>query len=47
MAMSLSAGGDWGTLTPEGKRAIISAAVKQATVKPGRGTDRVSVELVR
>ena len=36
---------DWDRLSLDGRRDIIRATVQSATVAPGRGTDRVTVEL--
>ena len=38
------AAGDWETLTLEERRALIRAVVSEATVAPGRGSDRISIE---
>jgi DNA invertase Pin-like site-specific DNA recombinase len=45
-ALTLNAAVDWDDLALEGKRAVIKATVKQAIVKPGRGEDRVSIQLM-
>jgi DNA invertase Pin-like site-specific DNA recombinase len=36
---------DWGSLSVDERRMVIKAAVKRAVVSPGRGADRVDVEL--
>lgn len=38
--------GDWDKLTLEERRALIVAVVESVTVAPGRGTDRVTVQLL-
>lgn len=42
--ITVSASGDWNELTLDEQRAIIRAVVERATVAPGRGRDRVTVE---
>ena len=44
-AMTVTAAGDWNLLTMEERRALIRAVVTAATVAPGRGPERVTVEL--
>ncbi len=44
-AITVSAGGDWDELTLDERRALIRAVVERAVVAPGRGADRVTVEL--
>jgi resolvase-like protein/recombinase-like zinc beta ribbon protein/recombinase len=44
-AMTVTATGDWDMLTLDERRAIIRAVVASATVAPGRGRERVTVEL--
>jgi site-specific DNA recombinase len=43
--VTVSASGDWNLLTLDEQRAVIRAVVERATVTPGRGPDRVTVEL--
>lgn len=43
-ALSISASGDWDLLTLDEQRALIRAVVEQATVAPGRGADRITVQ---
>ncbi len=43
--ITVSASGDWSVLTLDERRSIIRAVVEQATVAPGRGRDRITVEL--
>ena len=43
--VSVTASGDWSVLTLDERRAIIRAVVEQATVAPGRGRERITVEL--
>ncbi len=42
----LNAAADWDRLSLDARRALIRATVGRVTVAPGRGTDRVTVELV-
>jgi DNA invertase Pin-like site-specific DNA recombinase len=42
----VSATVDWDQLTLDGRRDLVRAIVKRVTVAPGRGADRVTVELV-
>lgn len=42
-AITVSAG-DWDLLTPDEQRALIRAVIERATVRPGRGADRITVE---
>jgi hypothetical protein len=44
-AVAINAADDWERLTLDERRALIRATVERATVAPGRGADRVSVEL--
>lgn len=44
-AVTVSAG-DWNTLTLAERRALIRATIAEATVAPGRGTDRIAVKPV-
>ena len=37
---------DWDRLTLDERRALVRAVVERVTVAPGRGTDRIAVELV-
>ena len=39
--------GDWDRLTLDERRALIRRVVERATVAPGRGADRIAVELFR
>jgi site-specific DNA recombinase len=43
-AVTVSASGDWDSLTRDEQRALIRAVVYSASVAPGRGPDRVSVK---
>ena len=43
-ALTLSASGDWDSLSLDGKRALILSVIETATVAPGRGADRVTVQ---
>lgn len=43
--VTVSASGDWDVLTLDEQRAIIRAVIERATVAPGRGRDRITVEL--
>jgi site-specific DNA recombinase len=43
--LTLNAANNWGKLTLDERRALIRATVKQALVGPGRGSDRIAVEL--
>jgi hypothetical protein len=45
-ALVINAVDDWDRLTIDAQRALIRAAVEQVLVGPGRGADRVTVELV-
>lgn len=42
---TVTTGQDWDTLTPAGRRALVRAIVARVTVAPGRGPDRLTVEL--
>jgi site-specific DNA recombinase len=42
-AITVSAG-DWNLLSDEGKRDLIKAVIGAAVVRPGRGTDRITIE---
>jgi DNA invertase Pin-like site-specific DNA recombinase len=44
-ALSVRADTDWDRLTLDERRALIRATVEQATVRPGRGADRIAVQL--
>jgi hypothetical protein len=44
-SLSISAVSDWDSLSLDARRALIRATVERVTVKPGRGPDRMSVEL--
>lgn len=44
-AASVNASKDWELLTTDERRALIRATVQQATVSPGRGADRIAVQL--
>jgi site-specific DNA recombinase len=43
-AITVSAG-DWDVLSLDGQRALIRTVVERAVVRPGRGADRIKVEL--
>jgi site-specific DNA recombinase len=43
--LTLNAANDWDKLTLDEHRALIRATVKQALVGPGRGSDRIAIEL--
>jgi hypothetical protein len=45
-AVVISGSDDWPRLSLEAQRALIRAVVERVTVAPGRGRDRVTVELV-
>jgi site-specific DNA recombinase len=45
-AVVLRADRDWDRLSLDGRRDLIRAVIERATVAPGRGDDRVTVELV-
>jgi site-specific DNA recombinase len=45
-SISISASADWDRLTLDERRALIRATVDRAEVAPGRGAERVTVELV-
>lgn len=45
VALRINVGEDWDRLTLEERRALIRANVRSARVRPGRGNDRVVVEL--
>jgi site-specific DNA recombinase len=45
-AVVLTAAADWDRLTTDERRALIRVVVKRATVAPGRGPDRVTIEFV-
>jgi len=45
-AVTVSGAADWDRLTLDERRALIRATVERAIVAPGRGTDRVRVQLV-
>jgi Recombinase/Recombinase zinc beta ribbon domain len=45
-ALTINGAEDWGRLTLAERRALIRAVVARAVVRPGRGPDRVAVELV-
>ena len=42
-AITVSAG-DWDSLTLDERRALIAAVIERAVVRPGRGSDRITVE---
>lgn len=44
--VTLNAAEDWDRLSLDGRRALIRATVARAVVAPGRGADRIAVELV-
>jgi hypothetical protein len=44
--ITISAATDWNRLSLEARRKLIRATVERATVAPGRGPERVAVELV-
>jgi DNA invertase Pin-like site-specific DNA recombinase len=44
-SVTITAAKDWDRLTLDERRALIRATVARATVRPGRGSDRISVEL--
>lgn len=44
--ISVSAAADWERLSLEARRALIKAVVERVTVAPGRGRERIAVELV-
>jgi hypothetical protein len=44
--LTLNAATDWDRLTVDEQRALIRVTVKRAIVAPGRGPDRVTIELV-
>lgn len=44
--LTINGDADWDRLTLGERRDLIKAVVRRATVSPGRGTDRISVELV-
>jgi DNA invertase Pin-like site-specific DNA recombinase len=46
LAVVISAAADWDRLSVDGRRALIRATVQRVTVAPGRGADRIGVELV-
>jgi hypothetical protein len=46
VAITVNAAQDWDRLTLDERRALIRATVESVTVAPGRGADRVTVELV-
>jgi hypothetical protein len=43
--VTVTASGDWDALVLDEQRAIIRAVIERATVAPGRGRDRITVEL--
>jgi hypothetical protein len=45
-ALTVNAAADWDRLSLEARRALIRTTVQRATVTPGRGADRVNVELL-
>jgi site-specific DNA recombinase len=45
-AVTVSAAADWDRLSLDARRALIRAVIARVTVAPGRGVDRVGVELV-
>jgi site-specific DNA recombinase len=45
-AVTVTASGDWDRLTLDERRALIRAVVHRAVVGPGRGRDRITVELL-
>ncbi len=45
-ALTINGAEDWNRLTLAERRALIRAIVARAVVRPGRGPDRVAVELV-
>ena len=45
-ALTVNAARDWDRLSLEARRALVRAVVAEARVAPGRGTDRIAVELV-
>lgn len=42
---TINGNAEWDQLLPDGKRALIRAIIKRAVVTPGRGVDRIAVEL--
>jgi site-specific DNA recombinase len=44
-SVTLNAAADWDRLTLDERRALIRATVERVTVSPGRGADRITVEL--
>jgi len=44
-AITISAVADWDRLTHDERRALIRAVVGRVTINPGRGPDRIAVEL--
>lgn len=46
-AVTINAADDWDSLTLDEQRALIKATVERATVAPGRGPGRITVELFR
>lgn len=44
--LTINAAADWERLSLDARRALIRAVVERVVVRPGRGTDRVRVELV-
>jgi len=45
VAVTVNADADWDRLTLDERRALVKATVKRVTVAPGRGPDRITVEL--
>jgi DNA invertase Pin-like site-specific DNA recombinase len=43
-AVTITARGDWDLLTLEEQRALITAVIDRATVAPGRGANRITIE---
>lgn len=43
--ITITAAGDWDTLTLDERRDLIKAVIERVSVAPGRGPDRISVEL--
>src|SRR5207237_1362459 len=41
-ALTVTASGEWDSLTFDERRALIRAVIEQATVAPGRGRDRIT-----
>jgi hypothetical protein len=45
VALSINASADWERLTVDEKRSLIRATVQRASVSPGRGAERIAVDL--